>query len=68
MDDEGEASLDELVDLTEFIAGGLGAALFFKAALGGVELLEDSDPEAPVADWLELEVVVLETGAAALGF
>ena len=63
MDDDGDASLDELVDLTEFIAGGLGAALFFKA-LGGVELLEDSDPEAPVADWLELVVVV----EAALGF
>ena len=30
-EDEGEASLDEVADLTEFIAGGLGAALFFKA-------------------------------------
>ena len=45
-DDTGEASLDEPSDFTEFIAGGLGAALFFKAAFGGVELLDDSEPEA----------------------
>ena len=30
LEDEGEASLDEVADLTLFIAGGLGAALFFK--------------------------------------